>query len=153
MRKRRRRKEEGLGFYRGAASTLRTRMRKKLPDPVNWYKSREISEEEKKEKKISNQMTEAPRNNKRKRRLGENQREGMEKSRKEEPKSVLFCPYTPGSELAKKLRESEEKMEQLSGFKIKIVEEAGGEDPGDPPLFQPMEGRGLWKRRMLALQD
>ena len=55
----------------------------------------------------------------------EEEEEGRKKSRREEPKSVLFCPYTPGSELAKKLRESEENMEKLSGFKIKIVEEAG----------------------------
>ena len=37
-RKRSRRLEKGGGFYRGAASTLGTRIRKKLLDKVTWYK-------------------------------------------------------------------------------------------------------------------
>ena len=40
----------------------------------------------------------------------------------------MFCLYTVGGGLAKKLREAEEGMEgmeQLTGFRIKIVEEVG----------------------------
>ena len=39
MRKRRRRSEQGAGFYRGAPSTIRTKMRKNILDKVNWYKT------------------------------------------------------------------------------------------------------------------
>ena len=37
----------------------------------------------------------------------------------------MFVPFTPGSELAKRLRENEEKMTKFSKHKIKIVERAG----------------------------
>ena len=40
-------------------------------------------------------------------------------------KAVMFVPYTPGSVLAKKLRENEEKMGKLTKNKIKIVERTG----------------------------
>ena len=39
-RRHRRRKEENKDFYRSAASTLRTRIKKKLLDPVRWYKEK-----------------------------------------------------------------------------------------------------------------
>ena len=38
---------------------------------------------------------------------------------------MMFVPYTPYSELARRMRESEEKMEGLTGYKLKIVERAG----------------------------
>ena len=37
----------------------------------------------------------------------------------------MFVPYTPYSELAKKLREAEEKLESLTGYRLKVVERAG----------------------------
>ena len=37
----------------------------------------------------------------------------------------MFVPFTPGSELAKKLRENEENLHKITGNKIKIVERAG----------------------------
>ena len=53
MRKRKRREDQGQGFYRGAASTLKQRMRKRLLDPVNWYKNKkeDNTEEEEPERK------------------------------------------------------------------------------------------------------
>ena len=49
-------------------------------------------------------------------------------SQEKEPskiKSVMFVPHTPGSELAKRLRENEEQLLKLTGSKIKIVERTG----------------------------
>ena len=40
-------------------------------------------------------------------------------------KGVLFVPHTPGSVLAKELRENEEKLFQLTGWKVKVVERSG----------------------------
>ena len=37
----------------------------------------------------------------------------------------MFVEYTPGGELAKRLREQLLSMEKLMGFKIKVVERAG----------------------------
>ena len=49
-----------------------------------------------------------------------------DKPQKPDPfKSVLFVPHTNGSILAKKLREAEEMMENLTGYRLKIVERSG----------------------------
>ena len=39
--------------------------------------------------------------------------------------AVMFIPYTPGPELAKKLRENEENFSKITQNKIKIVERTG----------------------------
>ena len=56
-------------------------------------------------------------------------------------KSVMFCPYTRNSELAKSLRHEEEKLKELTGYRMKIVKQAGRKIT---ELLQPMERRGLW---------
>jgi hypothetical protein len=38
---------------------------------------------------------------------------------------VMFVPYTKHSELATRLRGDEERMESMTGYKIKIVEKGG----------------------------
>ena len=45
--------------------------------------------------------------------------------KKKKVKAVLFAPYTKNSALAMKLREAEEKLATLTGYKLKIVERAG----------------------------
>ena len=40
-------------------------------------------------------------------------------------KSVMFVSYTAHSELASRLRESEEQLKQMTGYRIKIVEKVG----------------------------
>ena len=37
----------------------------------------------------------------------------------------MFVPFTPGSELAKLLRENEEQLVKITGSKVKIVERTG----------------------------
>ena len=37
----------------------------------------------------------------------------------------MFVPYTEGSELAKRLRDAEEKLYTMTGYRLKIVERAG----------------------------
>ena len=37
-------------------------------------------------------------------------------------KAVMFVPYTHGSRLAKKLREAEQTMENMTGYRLKIAE-------------------------------
>ena len=48
-----------------------------------------------------------------------------EKKEEKKVKAVMFTTYTHSSILAKKLRESEEKLGELTGYKIKVVERAG----------------------------
>ena len=40
-------------------------------------------------------------------------------------KAVMFVPFTVGSELARRLREAEAKIETMTGYRLKIVERAG----------------------------
>ena len=49
----------------------------------------------------------------------------MQKPKKTQVKTVMFVPFTPGSELAKRLRQAEEKIEDMAGYRLKIVERAG----------------------------
>ena len=37
----------------------------------------------------------------------------------------MFVPYTLYSEVAKELREAEEKLESMTGYRLKVVERAG----------------------------
>ena len=123
-RKRSRRESKGVKFYRGAASTIRTRMRKKLLDPVSWFRQKENKEEEvHMEKEKSDTRYDQARH--RKRKADDEEKESVHKKMKKEAKTVMFCPYTLGGALAKNLREDEADMEKITGYKIKIVEEAG----------------------------
>ena len=119
IRKRKRREEQGLSFYRSAASTLNTRNRKKLLDPVTWLRPKE-KEKEKKTRAEGRKPVKRKASKELKRKKLE-----VKKRKKEDLKVVMFCPYTPGGELAKRHREVEQDMEKTSGYRIKIVEESG----------------------------
>ena len=100
------------------ASTLRMRIRKRLLDPVNWFKDKDAPE-------TGDEKEEGKKGKKRKIRVDETEMLARKKVKKDDAKAVLFCPNTSGGELAKKLREVEEDMERSKGFRIKVVEEAG----------------------------
>ena len=93
-------------FYRGATSTLKQRIRKKLLDPVNWYKNKTQDTDDKKKQDEKEQKDPSTiRRRKRKAAEDEEAPENCKKQKQEEdPKSVLFCPYTRGSELARLIR-------------------------------------------------
>ena len=113
----RRKKEDGSTFYRHGRDTLKKRVRKKLTEKTSWYKEKKREDEEKDQKKDEWRV-----------RLG-----GVKKEKRGEKggeikrkiKAVLFVPYTKGSRLAKELRENEEIMEKLTGYRLKIVERSG----------------------------
>ena len=52
-----------------------------------------------------------------------NQAEGV--GGKDRIKSVIYVQHTRGSNLAKALREEEEAVDKITGYKLKIVERAG----------------------------
>ena len=82
------------------------RIRKKLLEKTNWYKSKPKGKGGfDPRKRTSNQN-------------GEN-------SEKEPPVSVMFCPQTPQGELAKRLREADKKLAEVTKDEVKIVERAG----------------------------
>ena len=109
-------------FYREAHTTARHRAAKKLVSKEIWYK--------KQEKVLTDQTLgpeiprSLPRNGTRRTKSG-NQEKNKNKEHESKIKSVMFVPFTPGSELAKLLRENEEKLVELTGCKVKIVERTG----------------------------
>ena len=118
QRKRKRRKREGDEFYRAGHKTIWKRNRKKLSERKNWFKMKEMCDEEIQEKRKENkerthEEEETP-----------NKKETKQRT-KDEPKSVIFIPYTPNSKLANEMRQVEEMMQALTGTKFKIVEKIG----------------------------
>ena len=124
LRRHQRREKEGTGFYRSAAKTLHGRIKKKLIDKTTWYLPRSSEEDE----KLAPDMEEN-RNGKVQMRRGKKrkvQEESTEPGRgTRDIKSVMFCPYTTKGELAKQLRQGEEELYNLTGYRIKVVEQVG----------------------------
>ena len=147
LRKRERRQKLGQDFYRGAASTLKQRMRKKLLDPVNWYKTRR--EDPKTEEDDEEEKGPQSRRRKRKERDEEPEIEKSKKLRQEDPKTVLFIPYTNGSELAKLLRDAELDMEKTTGYKVKVVEESGEKIKDILHTANPWKGEDCGREKCL----
>ena len=113
-RRKERRKEEGGCLYRSGAASLHKRTTRKLIGKETWYredKQRDRDEYDEWEDKQKRSRT---------RKRGEN--EGKERNR---IVAVMFVPYTPKGELAKRLREVENDMEKHTGNKLKIVERSG----------------------------
>ena len=98
--------KENSPLHKAAAATLQTRIYKKLTQRENWYKD--------KNNKIKN---------------GGQTVKKKESNRGESKKiplvSVMFVPYTPNSQLLKKLKQAESKVTALTGDKVKHVERAG----------------------------
>ena len=92
------------------ASSLQSRSSKKLLTKSNWFKqkSKEDLYEGAKHKRGKKRNNPTP-----------------NPARREHPKTVLFCEYTPDGELAKKLRELFTRLQPLLEFGIKVVKKAG----------------------------
>ena len=127
LRKCERRKKNNMEFYRHGKDTLKIRVKKKLIEKTSWYKEQKKDEDLEEEE----EYREKSRGAGQQREKMEKPREKMEMEGKQEKqsrnkiKAVMFVPYTQGSKLAKKLRENEERMEYLTGYRLKIVERAG----------------------------
>ena len=50
---------------------------------------------------------------------------GDKEAVEKEVKAIMFVPYTEGSELAKRLRDAENTLQEMTGYKMKIVERSG----------------------------
>ena len=127
-----RREKEGKKQFLSASETLEKRTESKLLEKTNWYK--EKNSKRKIEEKDSKYQHNPPK--RRKRNAGKNKdkvitnnkdKNNMDKEQTagKKIKAVMFVPYTKHSELAARLRENEEKMEQLTGYRMKIVEKGG----------------------------
>jgi hypothetical protein len=59
-------------------------------------------------------------------------------------KSVMFVPYTAHSEVASRLRDSEERLEGMAGFRLKIVDKVGSEVGRCAAQGRPLGWGRLW---------
>ena len=128
------RKRQGIPFYRPAQTTVETRLRKELLEKENWYKEKENKdpENESHRKKIRLEGN-------RSRRSNGNHHKKIQKTQKNEIKSIIFVPHTNNSELAQELRKKEETIANITGDKVKIVEKAGKK------LENLLAGKDPWK--------
>ena len=75
------------------------------------------------------------------------------KGGKEEFTSVMFCPHTPGGEVAKRWREVEERVAASRGWRFRIVELGAEKYP--PPYVvtrgeDPVERKTAWSAPLEA---
>ena len=136
-RRKERREAAGQGFYRSAESTLQLRSKRRLLGRETWFKKPVGGAEQKQQlggQRGSQQMKSAGGERGRqqmksaggeKRKREEEDQQGGVRKKQNTVKSVLFCPYTRRGELASKLREGEEQMEKLTGYRLKVVEQPG----------------------------
>ena len=118
-----RRKREQQDFYRLAKNTLQARVKKKLMEKETWYRTEKNRDEDKPED------WELPDGWKVEKKRGEKRKADSttagEKRGKKRIKGVMFIPHTHHSELAGDMRTSENHFEEVTDFRVKMVEKAG----------------------------
>ena len=125
----RRRTEEGLPLYRTSEDSGATRAKKKILGKSTWFKGG-IRRGPKVQRKGN---------------TGVKRKRGDEEDLK--TRSVMFVEYTGEGEMAKKLRVELGSMENLMGFKMKIVERTGTKLMD---LFSPTN---VWKGSKCERED
>ena len=129
-----RKENSGQEIYRAAKKTLFNRTRKKLTSRENWYKKQTHEPEDKNcpanqtQDKLSSKpkfqaQTRIPSPPLTQRQEQPKLEPGKDKNKT--IRAVMFVPFTKNSELAKLLRENEEKLEKMTRTKLKIVERTG----------------------------
>ena len=109
-------------FYRPAHKTARLRAKKKLVSRESWYKKQDCPVQSTQLGACSSRSPLVGQSRSLNSKIDKNQ---QNKEQESIVKAVMFVPYTPGSHLAKKLRENEEHLVKITGSKVKIVERTG----------------------------
>ena len=120
IKKRERREREGKGFYRTGKATLPGRVRKKLLEKETWFRQEKVEEEWERDEEEEREI-----GKRRGKKEGEQELGGKKVKDLRKVKAVMFVPHTVESGLAKQLREMEYKMEEMTGNRLKIVENSG----------------------------
>ena len=109
-----RRKKLGTRIHRTARESAKDRARKKLIGKSSWYKGNKdkVVEEEELTKKHGASNGAGPRSRR-------------PQGKKIKTRAVVFVDQTPKGELAKLMREQLYKLEDMMGFRIRVVERTG----------------------------
>ena len=137
-----RKKRKGDDFYRSAAMTLKPRLKKKLLERTNWYKDRKKDEDEEKGRQSDGRHG----------CKGGRVRDDRKIKGRNKIKAVMFIPYTHGSKLAKQLREIEMKMEEITGYRMKIEERGGRRLCDLLHKSNPWEGKDCERQKCLPCE-
>ena len=119
-RKKERRMKGGGEFYHHAASTLNERCRRKLVEKTTWYRRqpREVPNDG-----MDNVRVEKPSNDELEKVWKPSK--PLQKPSPSAIKAVMFIPYTPFGGLLGKVREAEDRLHKLTGYRLKLVERSG----------------------------
>ena len=98
---------------------MEQRTNDKLLEKINWFKTNQKRKAEDNESKFKYNPPV------KRRKKGSQQNKVMKNQVPSKIKAVIFVPFTKHSELATRLMDNEEKMEQLTGYRLKIVERGG----------------------------
>ena len=109
-------------FYRPAHKTAHLRAKKKLVSRESWYKNKKDAAQLQLGQDCS---TRSPRQGLTRSLNPKTDKNRPRQESESKIKAVMFVPYTPGSILAKKLRENEENLAKITQTKVKIVERTG----------------------------
>ena len=112
--------KDGGEFYHHAASTLADRCRRKLVEKTTWYRRqpREVPNDG-----MENLRVEQPS----KEEMGKvwKPTKPLQKPSTSAIKAVMFIPYTPSGGLLGRIREAEDRLHQLTDYRLKLVERSG----------------------------
>ena len=106
----RNREQRGLKLRSTAWESRRTRYVGKLLDRTGWYRRRNKGKTD-----VTNKASKP----------GSNGRRCMDTTGEQDFRTVMFVEYTKNGELAKRMRELISRLENVIGFKVKVVERAG----------------------------
>ena len=142
-----RRKRDKMDFYRQAKNTLHTRVRKKLLEKETWYKTENKARDE--DKPEDWEMPEGWRQDKKRGEKRKSTGEEGGKRKRKKVKGVMFVTHTHHSELAGEFRETENKLEEMTDMRLKMVEKAGTKigdilTDGDPWSGQDCSRETCW---------
>ena len=138
----RKRKRNNIPFYRLAETTVKERLEKQLTERETWYKQTPVDDDDDEDSPRKRMRTTAPLKKDLETSLTCRRGKGRKYQKntgRKDIKSVIFVPHTKDSGLAKILREKEEKIVEVTGDRVKVVEKAGRK------LEDMIAGKDPWK--------
>ena len=101
-------KESGQNLHRSAAASLKSRIKRKVFEKVQWFRG------PKNKKEIHKKSTNNTRN-----------KRPSNKPVSTKVKSVMFVAHSPSSKLVKLLRKEEHNLSVITGYRVKYQERSG----------------------------
>ena len=149
------RKEEGGERYRTGEQSLPERLRNKLLEATQWYKTQpevigeDIEEKREDRQRVWREWRKIKSKNKKKKKTlnGEEAMKRIEEARSDTLEGVMFLPHTENSVLAKRVREKLKMLEGFTRIRLRIVERAGEK------LMDLLHKSNPWDKTLCGRED